>query len=106
MRRALMRSVRRPWLLPILFLSCLRCGADAPTSPDRHGIPQVTIVCVAGSLQTTICRAPVSCSLYPCAEVTPTDVTDVAVWSVDNTAVARVVAPGVVESVGVGHTVL
>jgi hypothetical protein len=54
----------------------------------------------------TQCRAPVGCSLYPCAANIPADVTDVATWRVDNPAVARLLGPGLVQSVAPGHTLL
>jgi hypothetical protein len=74
--------------------------------PTRHGLAQVTIRCAPSSSASTLCVAPVSCSLYDCAPGTPTEVTNAATWSVDNTAVARVIAPGTIQAVGVGHTVL
>ncbi len=74
--------------------------------PERHGIPQVTIVCAPGSATLMLCRAPVSCSLYPCADGTPTDVTETATWSVDEASFASMASPGVVKAVAVGHTIL
>ena len=92
--------------LSTLLISAGGCERT-PTSPERYGLPFAYIICdgPSGTI-TTACRAPVSCSMYRCPAGTPTDVTAVAVWTVDNTAVARVVAPGVVESVRDGHTVL
>jgi hypothetical protein len=88
-----------------LSLLCLQCGGS-PTSPERHGIPQVTIVCVVQSNSLTQCHAPVGCSWYPCAAGTPDDITQVATWSVDDPAVARIVGPGLLQSVAPGHTLL
>lgn len=51
------------------------------------------------------CRAPINCD-YSCAAGTPSDVTQVAVWSVDDPSVARIAAPGVVVPVASGNTVL
>jgi hypothetical protein len=104
MRRASLQRLRRSAVTASISLFCLRCGGS-PTSPERHGLPQVTINC-AVQATVTQCQAPVGCSLYPCAAGTPKDVTQTATWSVDNTAVARIVGQGLVQSVGAGHTVV
>ena len=92
-------------LVVVLTGICAACS-DTPTMPDRHGIPQVGLVCVPGSASLMLCRAPISCSLYPCAAGTPADVTQEAEWRVDDTSVAKMDAPGVVRAVGIGHTLL
>jgi hypothetical protein len=79
------------------------CGGT-PTEPDRYGTPQVYIVCPVDSAAS--CRAQVTCDLYPCAPGTPSDVTQVAQWNIDDPSVARVDGPGLITSVGVGNTVL
>lgn len=95
----------RVWLLVGLILPAVACGSS-PTEPDRHGIPQATIGCTVASDTTTVCRAPISCSLYPCASGTPLDVTQAADWKTDDPTVATIVAPGIITSVGIGNTVL
>ncbi len=90
--------------LPSL-LALTHCGAE-PTSPDRHGFPVVTLICVAGTASSTLCRASVSCSLYPCMPGTPEDVTAVATWTSDDQTIVKIAAPGRLDSVGVGDTVV
>jgi hypothetical protein len=65
----------------------------------------VTITCAVQN-GVTQCRAPVGCNLYPCAANIPADVTEVATWSVDDPTVARILGPGLVQSVAPGHTLL
>ena len=86
-------------------LANVSCGST-PTSPDRHGPITVTVQCEPASAQLTRCRAPVSCGLYGCYPGTPDDLTSRATWTVENAAVARIVAPGQVEAVGPGDTVV
>lgn len=93
------RVTLRPFLLVGIALGFLVGCDKTPTAPERHGIPQVIIVCdSAPSGDVTVCRAPVGCSLYPCAAGTPTDVTFIGVWSVDDASVARIISPGAVQS--------
>jgi len=82
------------------------CGGGSPTTPDRHGEIQVYIVCDGISGSATACRAPIDCNLYPCADGTPSDVTQMATWTVDDSSVATIIGPGLVKSVGVGNTLL
>ena len=99
----------RPWRAAGLAgIACVwaACGSSTPTSPERHGIPQVFIRCATASNTLMACRAPVGCSLYGCVSGTPSDVTASATWSVDNPSVATIVGLGLVQSASVGHTVL
>ena len=75
--------------------------------PERHGIPQLVIVCDAPTTgRVTTCRATVGCSLYPCARDIPDDVTMMAEWTSDAPAVMRLASPGVLEAVTQGDTVV
>jgi hypothetical protein len=94
------------WLLAGLMLPAASCGGSTPVSPDRHGTPQVYLVCTVASGTTTACRAPIECDLYPCASGTPSDVTQLAEWRTDDPTVATISGPGIVTSAGIGHTVL
>lgn len=94
----------RLWVFTALALPLVACGA--PTAPDRRqSDPEVYVVCGGLTDSQMICRAPISCT-YSCPAGTPSDVTKLADWTIDNTAIARVVSPGVITSVRVGHTVL
>jgi len=48
----------------------------------------------------------VTCSLYPCAPGTPSDVTDEAVWESADTGILRVVGAGRFDAVGLGDTLV
>jgi len=103
-RRSALKNPR-VWFFVGLTLPAVACGST-PTAPERHGIPQVHLVCTVVSDTATVCRAPITCELYPCASGTPSDVTQVADWKTDDPSVATVVGPGIVTSAGVGNTVL
>jgi hypothetical protein len=81
------------------------CGST-PTAPDRHGFPIITLVCVPLTTSSTLCRASVSCSLYPCLPGTPEDVTTLATWTSDDQTIVRIGGPGRLDAVGVGDTVV
>ena len=96
----------RPILLPLaVALLTAGCGAS-PTAPERHGPITVVIQCEPTDAQTSRCAATVDCGLYGCYPGTPHDITATAAWKVDDPAVARVNAPGQLERVAPGDTVV
>ena len=92
--------------LVLLVMVCSASCGDSPTSPERHGIPQVTITCEPVSSTVTLCLAPVHCSGEPCQPGTPVDVTTIARWEVDDPEVVRVTGPGRLEAVAPGDTLV
>ena len=97
--------MRRLLLLLLVILS----GAcnSAPTTPERHGIPQIVVACDSPTtVSLTSCRATVYCSLYSCEPTIPHDVTTAAEWTSDAPGIVRIASPGLLEAVSPGNTVV
>lgn len=89
-----------------LAATCSGCS-ETPTAPDqRRGSPTIVIRCDTATQFALECTAPVVCSLYPCPDGTPSDVTSTATWSVDDTSIARIAGQGKIVSVSPGYTVV
>ena len=97
----------RAWMFAVILASFATAGCGStPTAPERHGPISIWILCEAGTPPFTTCRAPVFCTLYPCAAGTPTDITTSGTWTSDDPAIVRIAAPGLLEAVSLGDTVV
>lgn len=75
-------------------IAAVRCGGTPPTAPDKNPTPSITISCDSATGSVLNCRAPVSCGGSPCGGTTPSDVTASATWSIDDSSLAQMTAPG------------
>jgi hypothetical protein len=84
------------------------CGSGQYTDPEgRTGEPALSAICDAITQSALKCRASVYCSGdYPCTGALPSDLTASATWTVDDSSVAQIVAPGTVVAVGIGNTIV
>jgi hypothetical protein len=83
------------------------CGdSDNPSAPTRYGQPSFAITCNIGGNDPLRCAASVLCPRACAPEVLTGDVTNRAAWESGDPAVVRIVAPGVVEAVGTGDTLV
>jgi len=95
----------RRTLVIAVAVALLRCGG-APTGPDwRRGPISLIMTCELTS-PALLCHAIVDCGLYGCPAGMPREVTDIATWTSDDTAIVRSVGGGRFEAVAPGDTVI
>lgn len=92
-------------LAPSMIVCCaalVACGG--PTVPDRAGAGYIYLECTSVSGMVLNCRAPIHCGSYGCLPGTPTDVTAAAIWTSGDPSIAKVIGPGLLQSVHAGYT--